>query len=82
MRTAAPLVVDEFDVVMVLGPVISYEQHVHLLLRSNQTFSSAEETASDLMDKCSPSRWGTSSRQRFRLLTTGGRTVCRRTSKA
>jgi hypothetical protein len=77
------LVVEQLDVVMVLGPVISHEQHrVSFLLRFVQAFSSAEETAGDLMVKCSPSLvGGTSSQQRFRLLTTSGRTVCRRTSK-
>jgi len=39
-----------------------------------------EETASDLMVKCSPqTSRGTSSQQRFRLLTTSRRTVCRET---
>jgi hypothetical protein len=33
------------------------------------------------MAKCSPKTWGTSSHQRFHLLTTSGRTVCRKTSK-
>jgi hypothetical protein len=42
--------------------------------------SSTEETAGDSMVECSP-RWGTTSRKRLRLLTSG-RTVSRRTSMA
>jgi hypothetical protein len=81
-RQQPALVVDQLDIVMVLGPVISHEQHPVSFPPCRCEPSSAEETPGDLMVKCSPARRGTSSQQQLRLLTTSGRTVCRRTSKA
>src|SRR5665647_1232967 len=52
-------VVDDLDVVMVLGPVISHEQHRASRFDSD-TVSSVEETAGDLMVKCSPQPNGAS----------------------
>ena len=77
-----PVVIDDLDVVMALCPVISHKQHQHSRpgLHGADTLGSVEETASDLMVKCSPqTSRGTSSQQRFRLLTTSRRTVCRKT---
>ena len=50
-------VIDDLDIVMVLGPVISHEQHRASRIDSD-TVSSVEETASDLMAKCSPQHTG------------------------
>jgi len=46
-------VVDDLDVVMVLGPVISHEQH-RASRSDSDTVKSVEEAAGDLMVKCSP----------------------------
>jgi hypothetical protein len=50
-------VIDNLDILMVLGPVISHEQLRASSLCSD-TVSSAEETASDLKVKCSPQQHG------------------------
>jgi hypothetical protein len=47
---------DELDVVMVLGPTICYTQHGAVNI--DNTSSSAEETAGDLMVNCSPHTMG------------------------
>ena len=79
-RKPTPLLIRDLDVVMVLGPIVTHEQH-RLPLHSSQPRNSAEETADDLMDQCSPKPLrGTSSQQWFSLLATSGRTVCRKTS--
>jgi hypothetical protein len=79
-RQHLAVIVDNLDIVMVLGPVISHEQHRASGIGLHTLDSSVEDTASDLMVKCSPHRKrGTSSQQRFRLLTTSGRTACRET---
>jgi hypothetical protein len=54
-RQHPALVVDQLDIVMVLGPVISHEQHCNSSPALSVDYSSAEETPSDLMVKCSPS---------------------------
>lgn len=81
-RQNPALFVDELDVVVVLGPVITYEQHRPTSCASLRSVAAAwRRTPGDLMVKCSPeASGGTSSQQRSRLLTTGGRTVCRKTS--
>jgi hypothetical protein len=50
-------VVDNLDVVMILGPVTSHEQH-RLRTIGLHTLGSAEETASDLIVECSPTQAG------------------------
>src|SRR3954447_14334690 len=63
-----PVIIDDLDVVMVLCPVISQKQHQYSrpVLHSADTLGSVEETASDLMVKCSPQNSrGTTSQQRF-----------------
>src|SRR3954453_13641919 len=78
-RQHCTVFVDDLDVVVVLSPVITHKQHPDSP-RLVRLFSSAEETAGDLMAKCSPHKWGTTSQKRLRLLTPSGRTVCRKTS--
>jgi hypothetical protein len=75
-------VVDQLDIVMILGPVVPDEQHPSLP-RPTRTRPAAVSRLGDLMVKYSPAPGrGTSSHQPSRLPTTGGRTVCRKTSKA
>jgi hypothetical protein len=63
--------IDDLDVVMVSGPVITNEQHPCLLsgLHCADPLGSVEETTDDLMVKCSPqTSRGTASQQPSRLL--------------
>jgi hypothetical protein len=68
--------------VMIFSPVVTDEQHPATSAPSpGPEPSSAEETSSVLMVKCSPATTrGTTSQQRSHLLTTSGRTVCCKTS--
>ncbi|MEV0811281.1 hypothetical protein [Micromonospora sp. NPDC050200] len=77
------MVVDELNVVVVLGPIVSQIQHHASFLNGQYRPWQRGRDFSDLMAKCSPqSLQGTSSHQLSSLLTTSGRTVCRKTSKA
>ena len=75
------VVVDDLDVVMVLGPVITHEQHRRLLHSAyiHSTAARRRHRRSNGQVLTAQTR-GTSSQQRSRLLTTSGRTVCRKTS--
>jgi hypothetical protein len=81
------VLVDELDVVMVLGPVITHEQHrtePPLPLPTMHFRSAAwRRTPSDLMAKVlrSSPTWHDIPAAVTALLTTGGRTVCRKTSR-
>ena len=78
-RQPTSLLVDDLDVVMVLGPVITHEQH-RVSLRCSPDVGSVEETADDLMVQCSPNEPGHAIPAVVHPLTTSGRTVCRKTS--
>jgi hypothetical protein len=71
----AGLVLD-LDVVMVLGPVISHEQHVHSPVVDSDYLRQQRGSPSNLMNQCSRQVAGTTSHQRLTLPTTGGGTVC------
>jgi len=59
-----PAVIDDLDVVMILGPVIAHEQHRVPSLALDTT-AAWRRPAGDLMVKCSPRSRGTASQQRF-----------------
>jgi hypothetical protein len=75
-RQPPPVLIDDLHIVVVLGPVIATNNTASSFHDPDTNIGSAEETASDLMAKCSPTNGGTSSQQRSRLLTTSRRTVC------
>ena len=76
-----PVLVDELDVVVVLGPVVPDEQHHTLPARPRLRIGSVEETQRSNGQVLTAPRRGTSSHQLSSLLTTSGRTVCRKTSQ-
>jgi len=73
-------IIDDLHIVVILSPVITHEQH-RVSLQRDRDPSARGGDPSDLMDRCSPTTRGTTSHQRSRLLTTSGRTVCRKTSR-
>ena len=86
-RAHQPLavLVDDLDVVMVLGPVITHEQHPHPPLTADT--DCARQRGEDIPRSHSQSAHpkrprGTTSQQRSAFLTTSGRTVCRKTSRS
>ena len=77
------VLVDQLDVVMVLSAVITYEQRTNLLDLAGNGSAAWRRTPSDLMAKVlrpSPTRHDIPAAVTA-LLTTGGRTVCRKTSR-
>jgi hypothetical protein len=71
--------INDFDVMVILSPVITHEQHRVPFSLDHQPQQRGGDP-SDLMDQCSPTTRGTTSHQQSGLLTTSGRTVCRKTS--